>query len=211
MKPCCANGLQSLLLLTLLLGGRSAFAQAQANVAPHSETSAGAKIVDLRVVNEHGKVLVDNPKGLPIKVGEPLEPDQVAQSIRVLYRTGDYADLRAVATPVEGGMRLDFIARENLFVSQVLVEGLKPPPTEASAVATMQLSLGQTYHSQDVDEGLDRLRDLLRDEGLYQAKVTATQQPDEARHQINIIAHVDPGPRVRLAKIDMINNTEYRD
>ena len=108
-------------------------------------------------------------------------------------------------------MRLDFIARESLFISEVRVEGLKPPPTEASAVSTMQLSLGQTYHSQDVDEALDRLRDLLRDEGLYQAKVTATQQPEETTHQINIIAHVDPGPRVRLAQINLINNTEYRD
>jgi outer membrane protein insertion porin family len=213
MKSCWANGLQGLLLLTLLLGGRSAFAQSQAqkNAAPPTEAPAGAKIVDVRVVNEHGKILVDNPKGIPVKSGEPLTPDQVAESIRVLYRTGDYADLRAVATPVEGGMRLDFKARENLFVSQVLVEGLKTPPTEASAVATMQLSLGQTYHSQDVDEALDRLRDLLRDEGLYLAKVTATQQPDEFTHQINIIAHVDPGPRVRLSKIDLINNTEYRD
>src|SRR5580693_7614510 len=215
MKSCWAKGLHKLLLLTLLLGGRSAFAQAQAqtqaNAAPPAQTVAGAKVVDVRVVNEHGKVLVDNPKGTPVKAGEPLKPDEVAESIRVLYRTGDYADLRAVATPEAGGVRLDFIERENLFISQVLVEGLKSPPTEASAVATMQLSLGQTYHSQDVDEALDRLRDLLRDEGLYQAQVTATQQPEEASHQINIIAHVVPGPRVRLAKIDLINNTEYRD
>jgi len=209
MKSCWANGLQGVLLLTLLLGGRSTFAQA--NRARETETPAGAKIVGVRVVNAHGTVLVANPKGIPIKAGNPLKADQVAESIRILYRTGDYADLRAVAIPEEGGMRLDFIARENLFISQVLVEGLKPPPSEASAVAIMQLSLGQTYHSRDVEEALDRLRDMLRDEGLYQAKVTATQQPEEETHQINIIAHVDPGPRVRLAQINLINNTEYRD
>ncbi len=167
--------------------------------------------MEVRVIDAQGKVLVTNPKGITVKIGEPLDRDQVAESIRILYRTGDYADLRAVAAPVEGGMRLDFLARENLFISQVLVEGLKPPPTEASAVAVMQLSLGQTYHSQDVDEALDRLRDMLRDEGLYQAKVTATQQPDEETHQINITAHVDPGPRVRLAQLNLTNNTEYRD
>src|SRR6516162_8739633 len=129
MKSCWATGLQSLLLLTLLLGGRSAFAQAQTNAVPQTETLAGAKVVDVRVVNEHGKVLVDNPKGLLVKAGEALKPDEVAESIRVLYRTGDYADLRALATPEDGGMRLDFIARESLFINQVRVEGLKPPPT----------------------------------------------------------------------------------
>jgi outer membrane protein assembly factor BamA len=144
MKSCWANGLQSLLLLTLLLGGRSAFAQAQGNAVPPTETLAGAKVVAVRVINEHGKVLVDSPKSIPVKVGEPLKPDEVAESIRVLYRTGDYADLRALASPEGGGIRLDFITRENLFISEVRVEGLKPPPTEASAVAAMQLSLGQT-------------------------------------------------------------------
>ena len=209
MKSCCTNGLQALLLLTVLLGGRSALAQS--NVVPQTQTPVGAKIVEVRVVTTNGKVLVTNPQGIPIKPGAPLKPEEVSESIRVLYRTGDYADLRAVAVPVADGMRLDFVARENLFISQVLVEGLKPPPSEASAVAIMQLTLGQTYHSQDVDEALDRLRDMLRDEGLYQAKVTATQQPDEATHQINIIAHVDPGPRVRLSQVNLINNTEYRD
>jgi outer membrane protein insertion porin family len=209
MKSCWANGLRGLLLLTLLLGGRSACGQS--NPAEKSETRSGAKIVGVRVVDERGAVLVASPPGLPIKVGEPLETDQVAESIRILYRTGDYADLRAVAVPVLDGVRLDFLARENLFINQVLVEGLKPPPSEASAVAIMQLSLGQTYHSQDVDEALDRLRDMLRDEGLYQAKVSATQQADEQTHQMNVIAHVDPGPRVRPAQINLINNTEYRD
>ena len=209
MKSCRANGLQGLLLLTLLLGGRSAFAQA--DPAQETETPASAKIVGVRVVNAQGTVLVADPKGIPIKAGDPLKADQVAESIRILYRTGDYADLRAMAIPEAAGLRLDFIARENLFISQVLVEGLKPPPSEASAVAIMQLSLGQTYHSRDVEEALDRLRDMLRDEGLYQAKVIATQQPEEETHQINIIAQVDPGPRVRLARINLINNTEYRD
>jgi outer membrane protein insertion porin family len=209
MKVRWANGLQGFLLLTLLLGGRST--PAQSNPAEQSETQAGARIVGVRVVDKNGTVLVANPKGLPIKIGESLQRDQVAESIRILYRTGDYADLRAVVVPETGGVRLDFEARENLFINQVLVEGLKAPPTEASAVATMQLSLGQTYHSQDVDEALDRLRDMLRDEGLYQAKVTATQQPDEKTHQLNVIAHVNPGPRVRLSQINLINNTAYRD
>src|SRR4029077_695679 len=111
MKSCWANGLQSLLCLTLLLGARSAFAQAQAqaNAAPPTQTLAGAKVVDVRVVNEHGKVLAANPKTIPVKVGDPLKPDEVAESIRVLYRTGDYADLRAVASPEDVGIRLDFI------------------------------------------------------------------------------------------------------
>jgi len=35
----------------------------------------------------------------------------------------------------------------------------------------MQLALGQTYRRTVLDEALDRLRETLRDEGLYQAEV----------------------------------------
>jgi len=205
MKWCWANGLRGFLLLMLLAGGRSAFAQ---STPPEA---APAKIVGVRIVREDSSLLEADPKGLPIKIGEPMQREQVAESIRILYRTGDYADLRAILIPDAEGMRLDFVARQNFFINQVLVDGLKAPPSEASAAASMQLSLGQTYHSQDVDEALDRLRDMLRDEGLYQAKVTATQQPDAETHQLNVIAHVDPGPRVRLSQFNLINNTEYRD
>src|SRR6202008_1554981 len=101
----------------------------------------------------------------PVQVGEPLRPEQVAASIRILYQTGNYADLRAVVYPEGDGVRLDFVAHENLYFNQILIKGLTPPPTEASAVAAMQLSLGQPYHEQEVKEALERLREALRGEG----------------------------------------------
>ena len=33
----------------------------------------------------------------------------------------DYADLRATATPVDGGVRIDFVVREQLFFNQVII------------------------------------------------------------------------------------------
>src|SRR5258708_27199868 len=36
---------------------------------------------------------------LPQKVGQPLDRDQVRESIRVLYSTGRFADIQAEATP----------------------------------------------------------------------------------------------------------------
>ena len=76
----------------MLLGGRSTFGQSGS--AEKAETLGGAKVVGVRVVDEHGTVLLTSPKGLPILVGEPLDSAQVAESIRILYRTGVYARRR---------------------------------------------------------------------------------------------------------------------
>lgn len=202
------KGLRGIVLLTLSLGAVRACAQSMQG----EEATPPTQIVrEVRVIKENGSLLKTNPPGIAVKIGEPLNRDDVAASIRTLYQTGDYADLRAVASPQPDGLCLDFIARENLFINQVLVDGLTPPPTDASAVAAMQLSLGQTYHRGDVDDAAARLKDTLLDEGLYQASVTVEQQAHPETHQIDIIAHVNPGPRVRLEKVQLINNTTYKD
>ncbi|HET6931094.1 MAG TPA: POTRA domain-containing protein [Candidatus Acidoferrum sp.] len=209
MKCRWHNGLQAILLLGLTMGGATLHAQ----TTPESQAtkSTEPKLTSVRVVTEEGKVLQAQLQALPVQAGEPLRPEQVAASLRMLYQTGNYADLRAVVYPEGDSIRLDFVARENLYFNQILVNGLIPPPTEASAVAAMQLSLGQTYHEQDVKEAVDRLRDALREEGLYRAKISVQERPFPETHQLDVIVNLDPGPRVRAKKIDLINNTEYRD
>ena len=165
-----ASGLRVLVLLMPLLGGKALCAQGVKD-DKHSQMAL-ADVREVRIVEENGKVLATNPPGIAVKAGETLNGDAVASSIHTLYGTGDYADLKAVTTPDGDGVRLDFVVRENFFFNQVVIEGLKPPPSEASASGAMQLSLGQTYYEGDVEEAVSRLKDTLRDDGLYQAKVT---------------------------------------
>ena len=209
MKVCRFNRLRGLALLVLFLGGGSACAQAP-NETP-GEKAPVPSVVSVRVVREDGSVLIANAGGLAVEIGKPLQRDQVAASIRTIYQTGDFADVRAVATREAGGVRLDFIVRENLFIDQVVIEGLKAPPSDASATAAMQLSLGQTYYATDLDDAIKRLTEALREEGLYQAKVMAERQPHPETHQMDVIVHVESGPRARLRNVELLNNTHYSD
>jgi outer membrane protein assembly factor BamA len=168
-------------------------------------------VLEVKIVDEDDHVASEPPKDLPIQIGKPLDRQQVAESIRALYRTGDYADIRVAATPEPGGVRIDFVVRKQLFFNQVLIHGLVPPPTEASAVAAMQLTLGQPFRREAVDEGLARLRETLREEGLYTAKVWAETVPHRDTRQMDVIVHVEPGPRARVAKVSLKNGTEYHD
>jgi outer membrane protein insertion porin family len=209
MKSPWANGLRLFALLLPLLGGRAVCAQAVAEEKPKAVPAAVVR--EIRVVEENGKVLKENPPGIAVKVGEEIGTDAVASSIRTLYNTGDYADIKAVATPKEDGVRLDFVVRENIFFNQIVIEGLKPPPSESSASGAMQLSLGQTYREGDLEEAIGRLKDTLQEDGLYQARISTEKQPHPETHQLDVIVHVEPGPRVRLSKVNLQNNTEYRD
>src|SRR5450432_1452917 len=62
-----------------------------------------------------------------------------------------------------------------------------------------------------MDEALGRLRETLRQEGLYTAEVTAETVPHLDTHQMNVIFHVKPGPRARVGSVKLKNETEYPD
>jgi outer membrane protein assembly factor BamA len=197
--------------LALLLGAAATRAQSPQDTPAVSGAEAQPSITAVRIVRENGQVLSETPQGIAAEAGQALDRKKIAESLRTLYRTGNYADLKAVATPVDGGVRLDFVARENLFFNEVRIEGLAAPPTDASAAAAMQVGLGQTYREATVNEGLERLKETLREEGLYRAEVQAEKVPYPGRHQMNIVVHVKPGPRARVGLIRLKNNTEYRE
>ena len=131
MNLCWANRLRGLALLMLLWGGQPAYAQEAAQAKPAAEVSPIVQAV--RIVKQDGSVLSTNPPGLSVGVGAPLNRDQIAASIHTLYKTGDFANITAERVPQADGVRLDFVVQENLFINQVVILGLTPPPTEASA------------------------------------------------------------------------------
>lgn len=206
------NRVRGFVALALLLGAVPAYSRPHApQGASASEVAPNPVVVSVRIVREDGQVLVESPSGIAVETGKPLDREKVAESLRALYRTGDYADLRAVVSPEKEGVRLDFVARENLFFNAVRLNGLEPPPSEASAVAAMQIGLGQTYRKEIVDAALERLRETLRDEGLYRAEVSAETVPHPETHQMDIIVQVKPGPRARVASIQLKNDTAYHN
>src|SRR5262249_57289360 len=203
MKASRVNSLRGIVVLALLFGATRASVQAQQLEQVRSAPTPGqappapgsANVVTVRVVTDPGNVLPAPSGGLAVQSGKPLNRSQVADSLRVLFRTGDYADVRAVETPVSGGVEIDFVVREQLFFNRVVIEGLTAPPSDASAAAAMQFSLGQAYRKDLVEEGLARLRDVLHEEGLYASEVSAEMQTHPESRQMDIVVHVEPGPR----------------
>jgi outer membrane protein insertion porin family len=211
MKSSWSIGLRGIVALALLTGVAPGRGQTPQNTSVDSSAKEEPKIAAIRIVKEDGQVLSESPAGIAVEAGKALDREKIAESLRSLYRTGDYADLRAVVTPVTDGVRLDFVVQENLFFNRVRIEGLTAPPSDSSAAAAMQLALGQAYRKAAVDEALERLRETLREEGLYQAEVSADAEPHPETHQMDIVVHVKPGPRARVGSIQLKNSTEYRD
>jgi|SRR5579872_5711801 len=167
------------------------------------------RVVAVRVVTESGQVLEEDPPQLAIKRGQPFSMDAESASLRELYRSGRFADVRAELTNVQGGVRLDFVVRQNFYINRVQIVGLHEPPGESLAISALRLNLGEVFRESDMKDALDRLRQVLEDDGLYQAKVdyVATPHPDSLL--VDIVVHVTPGSRARIGTITIKNETAY--
>src|SRR5258708_15735410 len=162
MKAHCGHGLRKIVAATLLMGVAPGHAQAQQETragkvsaaTPQNADNAAKPVVAVRIVTEDGRVLSEAPAGLAVSIGKPVDREQIAESLRALYRTGDYGDVRAVSTPIDSGVRIDFVVREQLFFNQVILHGLVSPPSEASTIAAVCTSPGGADPAGAGDEGL---------------------------------------------------------
>jgi outer membrane protein insertion porin family len=169
------------------------------------------RVVSVRVVTESGAVLEENPPRLKIQPGQPFSIEAESASLRELYLSGRYADLRADLTDVPGGVRLDFVVRQNFYINRVQIEGLREPPGEAQAISALRLNLGEPYRENDMKEALDRLRQALEDDGQYQTKLDFETTPHPDTLQMDILVRVTAGPRARIGALTILNQTQFQN
>src|ERR1700722_4908175 len=168
------------------------------------------RVVAVRVVTESGAVLEENPPKLTIQPGQPFSLETESTSLRELFRSGRYADLRAELADVPGGVRLDFVVRQNFYINRVQIEGLREPPGESLALSALRLNVGEPFRETDMKEALDRLRQTMEDDGQYQAKLDYATTPHPDTLQMDILVHVVPGPRARIGAITIQNQTQFQ-
>ena len=171
----------------------------------------GKRVVTVRVIDPSGKVLQSDPAGLPLQPGQTFSAQAERDSLRQLFRTGQYADLTAEITPAEDGVRLDFAVELTYYVGTVAISGLPEPPTASAALSALRLNLGEPFRESEMSSALDRLRQTLEDEGLYQAKLSYTLSPKPENQQMNIAILVQAGERARAGVITLVDDTPFRE
>lgn len=180
--------------------------------APAQEAAfEGRRVTEVRVIDEAGKRVREKIPSLPLASGQVFDFAAERESLRLLYRLGDYADIRVAVTTVAEGLRVDFVVQRNFYNNLVRVEGLKPPPSEAVALAAVRLKLGEAFRESSLSEAVERLQGALREDGLYAAKVTRRLTPHDATRQMDVTFVVEPGTRARLGVISVENRTPYSE
>ena len=175
---------------------------ASAQVSEYQGGLWGRPVLDIRLSCDAHLALTDFPVAVTQQVGQPLDSSLVSESLKRLYATGRFAELRAEGEPGPGGVRLVFIGRAQYLVGVVQVEGTPSAIEPRVLLTSTRLRLGEPI-SDDILMAAERhISETLVSNGYYRALVRHRLRPDPATLEAEAIFSVLPGKAARLSSVE---------
>ena len=145
---------------------------------------------------------------LPVRVGEVFNDEKAAASIKALYATGFFKDVRIEA---EGDV-LVVSVEERPAIASVDFTGTKEFEKDKLRKALKDLGLGESriLDKSLVDRAEQELKRQYLSRGLYGVKITTTLTPIE-RNRVNVTFAVDEGEVARIRQIKIIGNQAFKE
>ena len=145
---------------------------------------------------------------LPVHVGDTFDDEKATASIKALYATGFFKDVRVESD----GNVLVIMVEERPAIAGVAFSGTKEFDKDQLTKALKQIGVGESriYDKALVDRAEQELKRQYLSRGLYGMKVTTTVTPVE-RNRVNINFAVDEGDVSRIKQINFVGNKVFSD
>ncbi len=185
-------------------------APSRANGAQQASSLWGQQVVGIRMEGDAAAALSALRNQVVQKVGEPLDPALVDQSLKNLYATGRFEDLRADAESTGGGAELIFVGRVQFFIGGVIIEG-NPGDIEPQGLETAShLRLGQPLTNKDLDEAVGRLTRVLSESGYYHVQIAHRTVPHADTQEADVVFAIAPGQPAKLSSVEWKGETVFQ-
>jgi outer membrane protein insertion porin family len=142
---------------------------------------------------------------IPLATGQVLTQDKIDGTIKALYATGLFADVKLV----EQGQRLVVQVKENPLINTITFEGNKAYKDDALK-AEMQLRPRAVYTRSKVQEDTQRLQELYRRSGRFAAEVEPKIVPLD-QNRVNLVYEITEGEKTFVQRITFVNNAAFDD
>ena len=176
--------------------------------ASFGEFSAHAQGASIQAIRVEGNKRVE-PETirayLTFAPGDSYDPAQIDESLKVLFATGLFQDVRIRR---DGGT-IVVVVVENPIVSRVAFEGNREVEDEA-LVAEVQLKSRAVYTRARVQADVQRILNVYRRQGLYGAQVDP-KIINLDTNRIDVVFEISEGPATKVRAINFIGNSAFSE
>jgi outer membrane protein assembly factor BamA len=167
----------------------------------------GKQVLSIDFTGVDRATLEPLPSELPQQPGQPLNVQNLRDSLRRLYATGLYTRMDVQGELTDGGVKLTFVGTPRYFFGAVKVTGVKSDRLAAQLERSTGIDLGTAFSDAEVDKGKTAILQSLENSGFHQGKVTA-QHPDTPVHgTIPVTYVVQTGPQARVGDVSTQGET----
>ncbi len=144
-----------------------------------------------------------------LRIGVPFSTRSVQKTLKPLYQTGLFKDIRIEAEPSENGVALKFIFIEKVFISRILLTG--HTFSTKKVLQALDLREGEEFSAETWRKALSRLLNFYHRQGYFQPQVTLNAIPQARKNTVNLQIKIQQGSRARLGKILFTGNRVLPD
>jgi outer membrane protein insertion porin family len=125
---------------------------------------------------------------LHMQKGDVYDPKEINEEIKRLFELGYFDDVRVTTTDTMDGKEVTFEVKEKPLIQAIGVVGAKELD-EDDIIEVMSSKTGSVLNPKVLVEDMDKIRDLYRKKGYYNAKISydlESSEPGRARLNITI-------------------------
>jgi outer membrane protein assembly complex protein YaeT len=139
-------------------------------------------------------------KLVPIREGDLFSVKNISDSIRKIFKTGLFLDVK-VEKQGEENVDLLFILTKQFFIRKIIYFGASDIPRKLLDEGLYALSEGSPFSIDRLEKAMDELRAVLKKEGYLYASIDTHTEKDETISQIDVLFHINTGTRYWIEKI----------
>jgi outer membrane protein insertion porin family len=145
---------------------------------------------------------------LPVKVGETLTDEKAAQSIKALFATGFFRDVRI---EVDGGVMV-VVVQERPAIAQIDFVGMKEFEKDVIIKALKEIGIadGRIFDRAQLDKAEQELKRQYLTRGKYGVVITTTVTPLE-RNRVGINFNIEEGDAAKIRQINIVGAKDFSE
>ncbi|MGA7477435.1 MAG: outer membrane protein assembly factor BamA [Azonexus sp.] len=145
---------------------------------------------------------------LPVKVGETLTDEKAAASIKALFATGFFKDVRI---EVDGGVMV-VVVQERPAIAQIDFVGMKEFEKDVIVKALKEIGIadGRIFDRALLDKAEQELKRQYLTRGKYGVEITTTVTPLE-RNRVGINFNIEEGAFAKIRQINIVGAKDFSE
>ncbi|ACL03484.1 outer membrane protein assembly complex, YaeT protein [Desulfatibacillum aliphaticivorans] len=166
-------------------------------------------VMDIKVVGNsriESDAIIEKIK---TKKGDMYSPGAMADDIRAIFAMGYFEDIRVESQETAGGVIITFTVLEKPTLHMIKLAGNKKIEDD-DILAAMDISRGSILNIRRIEDNINKIRELYKEENYHNAKVTYEITPYK-EHLSDLEIKIEEGKKVMIKEIAFEGNEAFSD